>query len=327
VRYWWVNQNQTYRHEIDGGYLWSPKRNKNNARNPFYESMREVAPGDVIFSFCDTRITALGIARSFCYESPKPQEFGNAGIYWSAIGWRIDVTFRELSNRIHPKSHIAELRRLLPEKYSPLRSNGDGLQSVYLAEIGTAFANALFKLIGSEANQVADAAHHVDKAERQNPAVEPTIDEWERRVEVSIQTDSHLPETTREALVKARRGQGRFRENVRVVECACRITKVDCPEHLIASHMKPWRDSSNDERLDGENGLLLTPTVDHLFDKGFISFEDKGGLIVSPVAHQVSLAKMGITPGANVNVGLFTDGQRKFLDYHRENVLRMSRKM
>ena len=50
MRYWWVNQNQTYRHEIQGGYLWSPKRNANGARNPFYESMREVAPGDLIFS-------------------------------------------------------------------------------------------------------------------------------------------------------------------------------------------------------------------------------------------------------------------------------------
>jgi putative restriction endonuclease len=326
MRYWWVNQNQTYRYEISGGYLWSPKRNKNHARNPFYESMREVAPGDVIFSFRDTRIAALGIARSFCYESPKPQEFGNAGTYWSAIGWRIDVTFRELSHRIHPKSHIDELRVLLPEKYSPLRPNGDGLQSVYLAEIGAAFANTLFKLIGAEANQVADVASQVDQAERQNPALEPTIDEWERRVEVSIQADTHLPDTTRDALVKARRGQGKFRENVRIVERACRVTKVDRPEHLIASHMKPWRDSSNDERLDGENGLLLTPTIDHLFDKGFISFEDKGALIVSPVAHQQSLAKMGITPGAALNVGLFTEGQRKFLDYHRENVLRMSRK-
>ena len=72
--------------------------------------------------------------------------------------------------------------------------------------------------------------------------------------------------------------------------------------------------------------VLLTPTIDHFLDKGFISFEDNSGLIVSPVAHQMSLAKMGITPGAKVNVGLFTDGQRKFLDYHRENVLRMSRK-
>ena len=51
MRYWWVNQNQTYRHEVQGGYLWLPKRNANGARNPFYESMREVAPGDLIFSF------------------------------------------------------------------------------------------------------------------------------------------------------------------------------------------------------------------------------------------------------------------------------------
>ncbi|HTE42596.1 MAG TPA: hypothetical protein VK629_17380, partial [Steroidobacteraceae bacterium] len=136
MRYWWVNQNQTYLHEIAGGYLWSPKRNANKARNPFYESMREVAPGDIIFSFRDTRIAALGIARSYCYESPKPTEFGTAGSYWEAIGWKIDVSFRELDNRIHPKSHIGELRGLLPEKYSPLRANGDGLQSVYLAEVG-----------------------------------------------------------------------------------------------------------------------------------------------------------------------------------------------
>jgi len=62
MRYWWVNQNQTYRQELGGGYLWSPKRNANGARNPFYESMREVAPGDIVFSFVDTRIAAAGIA-------------------------------------------------------------------------------------------------------------------------------------------------------------------------------------------------------------------------------------------------------------------------
>ena len=47
------------------------------------------------------------------------------------------------------------------------------------------------------------------------------------------------------------------------------VTKLRV-EHLVASHTKPWRDSTNEERLDGENGLLLTPTIDHLFDKGFI---------------------------------------------------------
>jgi predicted restriction endonuclease len=112
---------------------------------------------------------------------------------------------------------------------------------------------------------------------------------------------------------------------VRSIEHACRITRVERMEHLIASHIQPWRDSSNDQRLDGENGLLLTPTVDHLFDKGFISFENTGHLIVSPVMDTVSLKRMGIAREARVNVGEFSQGQRQYLEFHRENVLRMAR--
>jgi hypothetical protein len=80
------------------------------------------------------------------------------------------VRFRELNNRIHPKSHIGELRGLLPEKYSPLRANGDGLQSMYLAEVGRPFAAALFRLIGGEANKIADVAKEVDRAELLSPS-------------------------------------------------------------------------------------------------------------------------------------------------------------
>ena len=68
-----------------------------------------------------------------------------------------------------------------------------------------------------------------------------------------------------------------------LIERSCRITKVDEPVHPRASHLKPWRDATNEERLDGKNGLLLTPSIDHLLDKGFISFENSGELIVSPV--------------------------------------------
>jgi putative restriction endonuclease len=324
--YWWVNQNQTYRHEIEGGYLWSPKRKANEQRNPFYESMREVAPGDIILSFFDTRIAAIGIARSYCYESPKPTEFGNAGSNWGAVGWKIEVNFRELANRIRPKNHIAELRGFLPEKYSPLRLNGDGLQSVYLTRVSAGFAAVIFRLVGAEADQVSDVGNRVQQAERLSPSPEPTLEEWERRMEKVIRNDRGLTETEREALVLSRRGQGVFRANVALIEHACRVTKVERREHLIASHVKPWRDSSNDERLNGENGLLLTPTIDHLFDKGFLSFEDEGRLIVSPVADPVSLRRMGIPTGTAVNVGAFSAGQRSFLEYHRDNVLRMSQR-
>ena len=112
---------------------------------------------------------------------------------------------------------------------------------------------------------------------------------------------------------------------MRSIEHACRITRVARIEHLIANHIQPWRDSSNEQRLDGENGLLLTPTVDHLFDKGFISLENAGQLVLSPVADPVSLKRMGIDRSAQVNVGTFTQGQRRYLEFHRENVLRMAR--
>ena len=120
MRYWWVNQNQTYRHEIGGGYLWSPKRNANDARNPFYESMREVSPGDLVFSFVDTRIIAIGVAASNCYENPKPAGFGDVGMYWDTIGWKIRVNFVEMRSKIRPKDHMGVLRGALPDKYSPL---------------------------------------------------------------------------------------------------------------------------------------------------------------------------------------------------------------
>jgi hypothetical protein len=94
---------------------------------------------------------------------------------------------------------------------------------------------------------------------------------------------------------------------------------------LRASHCKPWRDATNEERLDGENGLLLTPNADHLFDRGFIGFEDNGNVIVSPVAHRESLVRMGLEPGRPLNVGKFSTGQRRYLEFHRDNVLLRSK--
>jgi hypothetical protein len=72
MRYWWVNQNQTYRHELRGGYLWSPKRNDNSARNPFYESMREVAPEDLIFQTHQNLCERWGYCREVNRLKPIP---------------------------------------------------------------------------------------------------------------------------------------------------------------------------------------------------------------------------------------------------------------
>jgi len=319
MRYWWVNQNQTFDYEFRGGYLWSPKRKSNQARNPFYEFMREVAPGDVIFSFQGTYIRAIGIAQSHCYEAPKPSEFGAAGTNWSAIGWKVEVRYFQLQNQIRPADDIAILQPLLPVRYSPLQQTGRGNQSVYLTHVPEVLATALVGLIGFEARELLKGNYVNEQAGFE--LAMPDILRWEDYVADTIKEDDAIPETEREALVMARRGQGKFKKNVQLHESRCRVTGVDRIEHLIASHCKPWRDcGSNQERLDGENGLLLTPSIDHLFDRGFITFENNGQLLVSDVAHKESLRRMGVPVGESRNVGGFSDGQKRYLEFHRENL-------
>lgn len=319
MRYWWVNQNQTYGQETRGGYMWSPKRKANDQRNPFYEFMREVTPGDVVFSFQGTFIRAIGIVASFCYECPKPAEFGSAGANWSQIGWKVDVRFRPAPHAVKPADHMEVLAPLLPKKYAPLRANGLGLQSVYLAALPPAFAETLLGLMGPEARALASDQLIADRSDEASKSPAQGQVEWEEYLINSIREKS-IEETEKTALILARRGQGVFKQRVRQVERRCRITGVDRIEHLRASHCKPWRDSDNQERLDGENGLLLTPSIDHLFDRGFISFERTGRLLISPVAHQDSLKRMGVPVDERVNVGAFSEGQRKYLEFHQERV-------
>src|SRR5260370_29062726 len=283
--------------------------------------MREVAPSDWIFSFVDTRIAAVGIAKSYCWECPKPAEFGSTGQNWENIGWRVNVSFAPLLNKIRPKDHMDVLRSVLPQRYSPLQANGNGFQSIYLTDLSPSFAEVLSGLIGNEVRPLL-AGTSVDAAVEDGRIVTgDDLDVWERRLEEQVETDVSVTKTDREAIVRARVGQGLFKQRVMQIETSCRITGVNNLSHLVASHSKPWRDSTNEERLDGENGLLLTPSIDHLFDRGFIGFDDSSDPIISPVSHRPHVRTMGVETNPSVNVGQFTDGQRQFLDYHRNSVL------
>lgn len=319
MRYWWVSQKKTYQHEVPGNYLWSPKRKKDGARNPYYEFMREVARGDIIFSYAKGKVRAVGIAVSHAFSDLKPQEFGAAGAVWSEEGWRIPVQFQELpaDSQIAPKQHMDLLAKVLPERYKPLTAEGKGLE-LYLTELSAEFAETLLSVIGPIGRQVIANLQRVELPTLAD--IGSHIRDLEVREIAAIRADKTIPETEREALIKARRGQGQFRKNVLAIEQTCRLTGVDQLEHLRASHCMPWRRSSNADRLDGSNGLMLTPNADHLFDKGLISFDDNGDLLISTVAHAPSLRRMGIDPDVPRNVGPFSERQSLFLKYHRDVV-------
>ena len=118
-------------------------------------------------------------------------------------------------------------------------------------------------------------------------------------------------------LVLARRGQGVFRTNLQSREPECRVTGVTNPRYLRASHIKPWSESNDTEKIDGNNGLMLAPHVDLLFDQGFISFKDNGTLMISKQIDDEVLNLWRI-PKA-LNVGPFTPEQSVYLDFHRRN--------
>ncbi len=134
-----------------------------------------------------------------------------------------------------------------------------------------------------------------------------------------IVSDSKISDTEKQQLIQARRGQGLFRARLELIEPGCRLTGVNDRAHLRASHIKPWRESTNVERLDGHNGLLLAPHIDHLFDRGFISFEDNGRMLISPRLKVDVLKAWGIEPTAACDS--FNPQQCAYLAFHRAKVL------
>lgn len=305
MRFWWVNQNQTHRFEVRGGYLWSPKTAKGGRKNHFYDTMAELQAGDVVFSFFDTKIQAVGVVQSQAVTAPKP-EFGAAGKAWDSVGWLVDVEFVPCPAPFRPKEVIEDLIPHLPEKYAPLQKNGNGLQTIYLTEISESLAHRLLVHSQSElAVVLLDAApltpSYEDQPEEFKDAPKGTMGELQKQ-----------------QLVLARRGQGIFKHNVRLVESRCRLTGLARARHLRASHIKPWSKANDAEKIDGANGLLLSPHVDHLFDRGFITFRASGDVLVSSkleddVLERWSLESVG-------NAGAFSREQSVYLDYHRDEV-------
>jgi hypothetical protein len=289
MQFWWVNHNQTARQEVEGQYLWSPKTESNGARSEFYNNMRRASPGDLVLSYAGQAVRFVGRVTDFAFTAPKPAEFGTKGANWSDEGWLLPVIWVPLAQSVSPKAMIDILRPLLPTRYSPLNpGNGAGNQKAYLAEI----PQALFETITASTTFDAITLY---RAGSNSLTFEVVNELLEDAVEQRIAIDLTLDDTVRRSVIQARRGQGKFRTNVEAIERCCRLTGVTTPALLIASHIKPWRlCKSAQERLDGANGLLLTPDADLLFDRGFISFKDDGEVLVSPRVDNDDLRRLGL---------------------------------
>lgn len=148
--FWWVNHKQTFKQEIDGGYIWSPKEEKNGARNQAYINLTLTKVDDTVFSYADGSVRAVGRVSKGCQDHLRPNEFGDIGEQWERDGWLVKVDWQVLDSPLIPTAHLSEIAPHLPGKYSPIRPNGKGNQKIYLAEINNSLADVLLNLIRSE---------------------------------------------------------------------------------------------------------------------------------------------------------------------------------
>ena len=129
-----------------------------------------------------------------------------------------------------------------------------------------------------------------------------------------------LDQTEKDSIVKSRIGQGLFRDGVVKLWGYCAVTGLNNLSLLRASHIKPWRDSSNQERLDPMNGLLLQPTLDHLFDLGLITFSVNGAIMFSPILSQDHIQKLGLA--SDLKLRKTPTKIMSYMEYHREHVFK-----
>ena len=127
-------------------------------------------------------------------------------------------------------------------------------------------------------------------------------------------------ETERKGLVTSRVGQGAYRKRIiHRWEYQCAVTGFNKLEVLIASHILPWSKATNEQRLDVDNGILLSPTYDALFDRHLISFDTKGKIILSNGIEKAAFEKIGVT--GNECIKNLNDYNEFYLEKHRVSLI------
>lgn len=142
----------------------------------------------------------------------------------------------------------------------------------------------------------------------------------EAKEEKRISRDYANKPTQRKALINARSGQGRYRSELIKIEKRCRITGISDRTFLVASHIKPWRVSNDKEKLDPNNGLLLSPNLDRAFDRGLISFTSRGKILISKRLSGSVYKVLGIN--SSTHIGALNMAQQRYLKFHRDEVFK-----
>lgn len=296
INYFWVNIGKSKKEVKEKKFLWAPaytylKDGKTKTINAGWKHVPDVKKGDVLFCQFDKKIHFIAIATTDAYKNEKPQEQTYEN--WKKEGYKIEIDLIVLDNPINRDIFKEEIKLFYNDKCSPkLFTKNESITQQYLISLPKGAGALLLDCIGDKSIEIYDKVN--EKKLRKKPDIRQ-----------------------REAIIKARVGQGMFREEVlNLWNNTCPITKVKNKELLIASHIVSWQLSNDEEKLDKYNGLPLTPNVDKLFDKGFISFSDEGNLLIHKSFDKNIIKQLGIA--INTRIEGLKPKHKYYLQRHRE---------
>lgn len=292
MNFFWVNLGTSYQEVLDNKFLWAPQFTRNEkgtkVKNKGWTSFSNVKKGDVIFGYLDGRIFCIAIAKGDVYEASRPDS--RKFVKWDDEGWQADIDLEVIPYPID----VNLFKNFFIENY-----NEFCMPKVFTVKRQCAqfYMSALPKAAGA--------------------LILEYIQDTDYVLKVVNSSDKKLPKTEREAIVKARVGQGPYRTSVLDLWGGkCAATGLEYKELLIASHIIPWSLCDDSDRINPHNGFPLSPNIDKLFDKGLISFTNEGELLIKKNVTDEHLRMLGLP--RSLKIKNLKPENLKFLAKHRE---------
>ncbi|MED4052295.1 HNH endonuclease [Priestia megaterium] len=306
MNYFLVFQNKSYEEERNGGYLWAPQKNKNGQTFHHWTDMKLIKKGDIIFNSFNGKLVSILTAQANCQEHERPTGLEQLDL-WEKDGWLVDVEYNDLEKPITYKNHMEDILKLQENKYAPFNKSGRG-NTGYLFRVSKELANFFFEVIEATNLFLRRKFQIEDNLQLENV----------KQIENELNSIITLEKTEKETIIKSRIGQSAFKKALLTIEKKCRLCGVRDERFLVASHIKPWSESNNQERLDVNNGLLLCPNHDALFDKRYISFDETGKIIIKKSLDETTKMFLNISDNMRINLD---ERQQIYMKWHRETFL------
>lgn len=291
-----VMQGETYHEEKNAGILWTPRIDKSGMVPHSWNRMQELKKGDRVFHYVKGDIVAISMVMRDCYKGEMPGRSGDAFI--------AKAEYRELEFPLPVREHFQEIQPLLPLKYSAFQEDASG-NSGYLYPCNEELAMHLLELVSSL---------NVFTVEEEQ--LELAIEVVRRTVHNPLMT--LIAEMELEIKTKMRRLNAQYRNSLQPLwQNGCALCGIAIEEMLTASYAKPWKDSTDMERLNPYNGILLCRNHAALFDAGLIAFTGGGSIRLASRIEEQDYALYNLEKSAKISV---SPEHAPFFRWHKRNI-------